>query len=324
MMLNMVQALNQAMFQEMEKDERVIILGEDVGVDGGVFRVTDGLFAKFGGTRVIDTPLAESAIVGAAIGMAVFGLRPIAEIQFMGFIFPACNQIIVHAARIRNRSRGRFTVPLLVRMPYGAGVRAPEHHSESTEALLCHIPGLKVVVPSNPYDAKGLLISSIRDDDPVIFLEPTKIYRAGRQEVPEETYEIPLGQAKIAREGEDLTIIAWGAMVPVVQKAAEMAEENNIFPEIIDLRTLSPLDRETIVNSVKKTGRALIVHEAPKTCGFGAEIAAAINEKALLNLEAPVVRVTGQDITVPLLKSEDYYYVNPERVFYGIKKIMEW
>ena len=215
-------------------------------------------------------------------------------------------------------------MPLVIRMPYGAGVRALEHHSESTEAIFCHIPGLKVVVPSTPYDAKGLIISSIRDEDPVIFLEPKKLYRAGKQEVPEEDYEVPLGEAKVVREGEDFTIIAWGAMVPVAQKASEMIEKSGVFPEVIDLRTLSPIDYNTIVKSIKKTGRTLIVHEAPKTCGFGAEIAALINEKALLNLEAPVMRVTGYDITVPLLKNEDYYYPSPERVLYSIKKLMEW
>ncbi len=324
MKLNMVQALNQAMAQEMERNERVIVMGEDVGVDGGVFRITEGLLNKFGESRVIDTPLAESAIIGTAIGMAACGLYPVAEIQFMGFVYLAYNQILAHAARLRNRSRGRYAMPLVIRMPYGAGVRALEHHSESTEAIFCHIPGLKVVVPSTPYDAKGLLISSIRDEDPVIFLEPKKLYRAGKQEVPEKEYEVPLGGAKVVREGEGLTIIAWGAMVPVAQKASEMAEKSGVFPEVIDLRTLSPIDYQTIIKSVKKTGRALIVHEAPKTCGLGAEISALINEKALLSLEAPVIRVTGYDITVPLLKSEGYYYPTPERILYSIKKIMEW
>ena len=323
MMLNMVQALNQAMHQEMERDDRVVILGQDVAVDGGVFRVTEGLFEKFGAGRVLDTPLAESGIIGAAIGMAVYGLRPIAEIQFLGFIYLAMNQIINHAAKLRNRSRGRYSVPLVVRTPYGAGVRALEHHSESTEALFCQIPGLKVVVPSTPYDAKGLLTSSIRDPDPVIFLEPTRLYRAGRQEVPEEPYEVPLGKAKIVREGEDLTIIAWGAMIPVAQAAAEAAEKNGIFPEIINLQTLCPLDTETVIQSVNRTGRALILHEAPRTCGLGAEISALINERALFSLEAPVVRVTGPDITVPLAKSEDYYIPSPERALQGIKRVME-
>jgi pyruvate dehydrogenase E1 component beta subunit len=323
MMLNMVQALNQAMHQEMEKDPRVVVLGEDVGLDGGVFRLTEGLLEKFGPERVIDTPLAESTIVGASIGMAVAGLRPIAEIQFMGFIYLAINQIIAHAARLRNRSRGRFTVPIVIRTPYGAGVKALEHHSESTEALFCQIPGLKVVVPSTPYDAKGLLLASIRDDDPVIFLEPTKLYRAGRQDVPEDPYEIPLGTAKIVREGEGVTIVAWGAMIPVAQQAAEIVGKDGIFPEVIDLRTLSPLDRETVLESVRRNGRLLIVHEAPKTCGLGAEVAAFVAERAMFQLDAPVLRITGQDITVPLAKGEDYYYPSPERVARGIKKIME-
>jgi pyruvate dehydrogenase E1 component beta subunit len=323
MMLNIVQAINQALALEMEKDERVVLLGEDIGVDGGVFRATEGLLKRFGSERVVDTPLAESAIIGTSIGLAVGGLRPVAEIQFLGFMYLGFNQIISHAARLRNRSRGRFSVPLVIRTPYGAGVKALEHHSESTEALFCQIPGLKVVVPSTPYDAKGLLVSSIRDDDPVIFLEPAKLYRAGRQEVPEDLYEIPLGQAKVVREGEGVTIVAWGAMIPVAQKAAEIVEKEGLFPEIIDLRTLAPLDRKAILESVQRTGRLLIVHEAPKNCGLGAEIAAFTAEKAILQLEAPVIRVTGQDIIVPLAKSEDYYYPSPERVAWGIKRIME-
>jgi pyruvate dehydrogenase E1 component beta subunit len=323
MMLNMVQALNQAMHQEMERDPRVLILGEDIGVDGGVFRLTEGLLKKFGPDRVIDTPLAESAIVGTSIGMAVAGLRPIAEIQFMGFIYIAMNQIIAHAARIRNRSRGRFTVPIVIRTPYGAGVKALEHHSESTEALFCQIPGLKVVAPSTPYDAKGLLVAAIRDDDPVIFLEPTKLYRAGRQEVPEGLYEVPLGRAKVVREGEGITVVAWGAMVPAVEKAADAVAKDGLFPEVIDLRTLSPLDREAVLESVKRTGRLLVVHEAPQTCGLGAEVAAFVAERAMFQLAAPIGRVTGQDITIPLAKGEDYYYPSPERVARAIKKIME-
>jgi len=323
MMLNMVQSLNQAMHQEMERDPRVLILGEDIGVDGGVFRLTEGLLEKFGRERVIDTPLAESAIVGTSIGLAVAGLRPIAEIQFMGFIYLAMNQIIAHAARLRNRSRGRFSVPIVIRTPYGAGVKALEHHSESTEALFCQIPGLKVVAPSTPYDAKGLLIAAIRDDDPVIFLEPTKIYRAGRQEVPEDPYEVPLGKAKIVREGEGISVVAWGAMIPVVEQAAETVAKDGIFPEVIDLRTLSPLDRDTVLESVKRNGRLLIVHEAPQTCGLGAEIAAFVAERAMFQLEAPIGRVTGQDITIPLAKGEDTYYPSPERVVRGIKTILE-
>jgi pyruvate dehydrogenase E1 component beta subunit len=320
----MAQAINQALAGEMERDGRVVILGEDVGIDGGVFRITDGLFDKFGRERVIDTPLAESAGVGVAIGMAALGLKPVVEIQFMGFIYPAFNQIVSHVARLRNRTRGRFTVPLVIRTPYGAGVRALEHHSESTEAFFCHIPGLTVVVPSTPYDAKGLLVAALRGEDPVLFLEPTRLYRAEKQDVPDEAYEVPIGKARVAREGNDLTIIAWGAMVPVAERAAVLAAESGWSAEVIDLRTLSPMDRETVVGSAKKTGRVLVVHEAPKTCGLGAEIAALIGEKALLSLEAPVLRITGWDITPPLPKGEDVYYPNPERVFRSIRRLMEF
>ena len=324
MIMTMIQAINQALAQEMERDDRIIVLGQDVGRNGGVFRTTEGLFDRFGPERVMDTPLAESTIVGASIGMTALGLRPVPEIQFMGFIYPAFNQIVSHVARLRNRTRGRFTVPLTIRTPYGAGVKALEHHSESTEALFCQIPGLTVVVPSNPYDAKGLLTASLRSDDPVIFLEPAKLYRAEKQEVPEEAYEVPLRRAAVVREGKDLTIIAWGAMVPVARRAAEAAEAEGVGAEIIDLRTLSPMDRETFLASVRKTGRALVVHEAPKTCGLGAEIAATIGESALLNLDAPVLRVTGQDITIPLSKSEDLYYPSLERILRAIRKLMEY
>jgi pyruvate dehydrogenase E1 component beta subunit len=320
----MAQAINQALALEMKRDGRVVILGEDVGKDGGVFRITDGLVDAFGPERVMDTPLAESVAVGVAVGMTVLGLRPIVEIQFMGFIYPAFNQIVSHVARLRNRTRGRFPVPLVIRTPYGAGVRALEHHSESTEALFCHIPGLVVAVPSTPYDAKGLLAAAVRSDDPVILLEPSRLYRSGRQEIPEEAYEVPLGKARIVREGTDLTIIAWGAMVPVAEKAAVLAAEKGWSAEIIDLRTLSPMDRETFVGSVKKTGRALVVHEAPRTCGLGAEIAAHIGETALLSLKAPVLRVTGWDVTPPLPKSEDRYYPNAERVLGAVRRLMEF
>ena len=324
MIMTMIQAINQALAQEMERDDRIIVLGQDVGRNGGVFRTTEGLFDRFGPERVMDTPLAESGIIGASIGMTALGLRPVPEIQFMGFIYPAFNQIVSHVARLRNRTRGRFTVPLTIRMPYGAGVKALEHHSESTEALFCQIPGLTVVVPSNPYDAKGLLTASLRSDDPVIFLEPTKLYRAEKQEVPEETYEVPLRRAVVVREGKDLTIIAWGAMIPAARQAAEAAQAEGVGAEIVDLRTLSPMDRETFVASVRKTGRALVVHEAPKTCGLGAEIAATIGESALLSLDAPVLRVTGQDITVPLPKNEGLYYPGPERILRAIRRLMEY
>jgi pyruvate dehydrogenase E1 component beta subunit len=324
MIMTMIQAINRALAGEMERDERIVVFGEDVGRDGGVFRATEGLFDKFGPDRVMDTPLAESAAIGAAIGMAAVGLRPVAEIQFMGFIYPAFNQIVSHVARLRNRTRGRFTAPLTIRTPYGAGVKALEHHSESTEALFCHIPGLTVVVPSSPFDAKGLLAAAIRSDDPVLFLEPTKLYRAEKQEVPETPYEVPLRKAAVVREGQDVTIIAWGAMIPVARQAAAAAETAGTRAEIIDLRTLSPMDRETVLASVRKTGRAIVLHEAPKTCGLGAEIAAMIGESALLSLSAPVMRVTAPDITVPLPKSEDLYYPSPERVLRAVRKLMEY
>ena len=324
MIMTMVQAINRALAGELERDDRVVVFGEDVGRDGGVFRVTEGLFERFGPDRVMDTPLAESGAVGAAIGMAALGLRPVPEIQFMGFIYPAFNQIVSHLARIRNRTRGRFTAPITIRTPYGAGVKALEHHSESTEALFCHLPGLTVVVPSNPYDAKGLLAASIRSDDPVIFLEPTRLYRAEKQEVPEEPYEVPLRQAAVVREGRDLTIVAWGAMIPVAREAAAAAEAQNFSVEIVDLRTLSPMDRATILSSVRKTGRAIVLHEAPKTCGLGAEIAATIAESALLSLKAPVARVTAPDITVPLSKREDLYYPNADRVLRAVRALMEY
>jgi pyruvate dehydrogenase E1 component beta subunit len=324
MIMTMIQAINRALAGEMERDERIVVFGEDVGRDGGVFRATEGLVDKFGPDRVMDTPLAESAAIGAAIGMAAVGLRPVPEIQFMGFIYPAFNQIVSHVARLRNRTRGRFTAPLTIRTPYGAGVKALEHHSESTEALFCHIPGLTVVVPSSPFDAKGLLAAAIRSDDPVLFLEPTKLYRAEKQDVPEAPYEVPLRKAAVIREGQDVTIIAWGAMIPVARQAAAAAETEGTRAEIIDLRTLSPMDRETVLASVRKTGRAIVLHEAPKTCGLGAEIAAMIGESALLSLSAPVMRVTAPDITVPLPKSEDLYYPSPERVLRAVRKLMEY
>ena len=273
----LVDAINSGLMVEMEKDPSVIVLGEDVGKEGGVFRVTEGLQVKFGPKRVFDTPLAESGIIGVSIGMAVKGLRPVAEIQFEGFLHPAMDQIMNHAARIRNRSRGRYTCPLVIRSPWGGGIHAPEHHSESPEALFAHTPGIKVVVPSSPYDAKGLIISAIRDPDPVLFFEPKRIYRAVREEVPDGEYTVPIGKAKVIREGGDLTIISWGAMVREVLRAAETAEKEGFKAEVIDLRTISPMDEETYLESVRKTGRVVIVHEAPPTCGVGAEIIARIN-----------------------------------------------
>lgn len=317
--LNMVQAINLALREEMRRDKRVVVLGEDVGKDGGVFRVTDGLIEEFGGERVIDTPLAESGIAGLSIGMAVNGLRPVAEIQFMGFIYPAVDQIFSHAARIRSRSRGRFTCPLVIRTPYGIGIKSPELHSESSEALFCHMPGIKVAAPSTPYTAKGLLLSAIRDPDPVIFLESTRLYRSIREDVPEGDYTVPLGAARIARPGGALTVIAWGSMLHRALQAAE-----GFDAEVIDLLTLSPFDEETILTSVKKTGRVVIVHEAPKTCGFGAELAATIAEDAMLHLKGPILRVTGPDAVIPLPKLEDYYPPSVERIRKALEEILQY
>jgi len=317
--LNMVQAVNLALGQEMERDDRVIILGEDVGRDGGVFRVTEGLMERFGPERVIDTPLSESAIVGASIGMAAYGLRPVAEIQFLGFIYAAFDQLATHAARLRARTRSRYTSPLVVRSPYGAGIKAPELHEESTEALFCHLPGIKVVVPSGPYTAKGLLLSAIRDPDPVLFLEPTRLYRLIREEVPEEDYTIPLGQARVAKTGSDLTVIAWGSML---ERSLKAVGSRNA--EVIDLLTLNPFDSETVLASVKKTGRVVIVHEAVKTCGFGAEIAATIAEDAILHLRAPILRVTAPDVTMPLPKLEEFYLPTAEQINNAMDEVMRY
>ncbi len=322
--LNMVEAINLGLREEMERDGKIVILGEDVGKEGGVFRVTDGLQSRFGKDRVIDTPLAEIGIVGAAFGMAVYGLHPIAEIQFEGFLLSCLDQIYNHIGRIRNRSRGRFTCPLVIRSPYGGGIHAPEHHSDSPEAIFAHVPGIKVVIPSSPYEAKGLLISSIRDPDPVIFFEPKRIYRAIRDEVPEGDYSIPLGKARLVQEGKDVTIIAWGAMLREVSNALEQLRADKIDPEVIDLRTISPIDSDTIVASVRKTGKCVIVHEAVKTCGLGAEIIALINEKALLSLQAPIERVTGFDIPVPLPKAEHYHLPDPKRIGKAVKKVMSF
>ena len=317
--LNMVQAINLALKEEMQRDKNVVLLGEDVGKDGGVFRITEGLIDEFGAERVIDTPLAESVIAGAAIGMALYGLKPVAEIQFMGFIYPAIDQIFSHASRIRSRSRGRFTCPLVIRAPYGAGIKAPELHSESSEALFCHMPGIKVIVPSSPYNAKGLLISSIRDPDPVIFLESTRQYRSIKEEVPEGEYTIPLGKARVVREGSAVTLLAWGSMLHRTLQAIE-----DIDAEVIDLMTLKPFDEETMLKSVKKTGRVVIVHEAPKTCGFGAELSATIAEDAMLYLKSPIIRVTGYDVVLPLPKLEDYYIPTAARIKKAIEEVMKY
>ena len=320
---NIVQAVTMGLRQEMKRDRNVVVLGEDVGINGGVFRATEGLQKEFGAERVIDTPLAELGIVGISIGMAVNGLRPVAEIQFSGFVYAAFDQLLSHAGRIRMRSRGRYSCPLVVRTPYGGGIRALELHCESGEALFPHIPGLKMVIPSNPYDTKGLLAAAIRDPDPVIFYEPMRIYRAIKQDIPENDYIVPIGKANIVQEGDDLTLIAWGAMVNTCQDALEKLN-NKYSIELIDLRTINPYDAETIINSVKKTGRCIIVHEAIRTSGFAAEIIASINEKALLSLEAPVVRVTSPDVPYPLAKLENYFLPDVNRVLKGIEKVMNF
>jgi len=320
--LTMVEALNLALKQEMKKSKEVLILGEDVGIDGGVFRVTEGLQKMFPG-RVFDTPLAESGIVGASIGLAACGFRPVAEMQFEGFIFPAFDQIVNHASRIRNRSRGRFTCPIVIRSPIGGGVKGLEHHSESPEAYFAHIPGIKVVIPSTPYDAKGLLVSAIRDPDPVIFFEPKRIYRAIKQDVPDKEYTIPLGKARVVAEGTDVTVISYGAMVRECEQAVENLKDH-VSIELIDLRTIRPLDVDTVMASVKKTGRVVIVHEAQKTMGVAAEVIALINEHALLSLNAPVERVTGYDVIVPLPKLEEYYVIDEKRIAEAIEKVVNF
>lgn len=319
--LTLVQAINLALSQEMEKDDRVIILGEDVGRNGGVFRVTEGLHERFGGDRVVDTPLAESGIIGTSIGLAMAGLRPIPEIQFEGFLGPAYDQLTSHAARMRTRTRGAFTVPMVVRVPVGGGIHAPELHSDSPEAIYAHTPGLKVVMPASPYDAKGLLISAIRDPDPVIFFEPKRIYRAFREEVPEEEYTVPIGQARVVSEGDELTIISWGATLLQCMQAIEKSERSI---ELIDLRTIYPLDTDTIVESVKKTGRAVVVHEAPRMAGLGAEVASQVMEHCFLHLEAPVQRVTGFDTIMPYYKLELEYLPDADRISKSIEETLAY
>ncbi len=322
--LTLVQAVRDALYTEMRLDDEVIVLGQDVGKNGGVFRATEGLFDEFGGDRVVDTPLAESAIIGCAVGMAAMGMRPVPEIQFSGFMYPGYDQIVSHMARFRTRTRSRFTLPMTLRAPYGGGIRAPEHHSESKEAFYAHEAGLKVVMPSTPYDTKGLLISAIRDPDPVVFLEPKLIYRAFRGEVPKEDYVVPIGEAITRREGEDVAVFTYGAMARPTMEAAETLAEEGIEAEVVDLRTVSPLDREAIVEAFERTGRAVVVHEAPKTGGLAAEITAIIQEEALLYQEAPVKRVTGFDVPYPLYALEDYYLPNATRVEEGIREAVEF
>ncbi len=320
---NIIQAVNDALRIEMRRDQRVVVLGEDVGKFGGVFRATTGLYDEFGPDRVFDTPLSEAGIIGSAIGMALYGLRPVPEIQFADFIYPAYDQIVNELAKFRYRSGGQYPCPVVIRTPYGGGIRGGHYHSQSPEAYFVHTPGLKVVIPSNPYDAKGLLLSAMRGEDPVIFMEPKRVYRAAKGEVPEGDYTVPLGQAKVVREGSLLTVLCYGAMVHTCVEAAQMAEKDGFDPEIIDLRTLLPLDAETVLTSVRKTGRVVIAHEAPKTCGYGAELAAMIAEKALLSLEAPINRVAGFDTPFPYTL-ENEYLPSPDRVALAIKQTAQF
>lgn len=322
--LFLAEAITQALAYEMQADPNVLVLGEDVGKNGGVFRTTVGLQEKFGAPRVLDTPLAESMIAGLSIGMATQGLKPIAEFQFMGFIYPAMNQIICHAARMRNRTRGRLTCPLVFRAPFGGGIHAPEHHSESTEALFAHIPGLRVVIPSSPARAYGLLLAAIRDPDPVIFLEPKRIYRLGKQHVPDNGKALPLDTCFVLREGHDVTLVSWGASLHETQQAGEVLATHGVSAEIIDVATIKPLDMQTILNSVEKTGRCVIVHEAARTCGVGAEIAAQLAEHALMSLRAPVQRVTGYDAVMPYYQLEKRYIPSVERIVNAVEHALEY
>jgi 2-oxoisovalerate dehydrogenase E1 component beta subunit len=320
----LVGAVTLALARAMEEDGSVVVMGEDVGVNGGVFRATDGLLARFGESRVLDTPLAETAIIGAAVGMAAEGLRPVVEIQFMGFIYPGVDQLVNHASRLRNRTRGRLSCPMVVRTPMGAGIHAPEHHSESTEAMFAHIPGLRVVIPSSPTRAYGLLLAAIRDPDPVIFLEPTRLYRAAREEVADDGEALPLDACFVLREGTDVTVVTWGAMVKETLAVARALDGEGISAEVIDVATLQPLDIDTILASVEKTGRLVIVHEAPRSGGWGAEIAARVAEEALLSLEAPIARVTAPDVVVPLPRLEKQYMPSEARIREAVQRTVSF
>jgi len=321
--MTVAQALNRGLGDALESADDTVLIGEDVGRTGGVFRISDGLLERFGPERVIDTPVAESGIVGVAFGMAVSGLRPIVELQFMGFSYPALDQVISHVSRIRNRSRHRFTAPMVIRIPYGGGIGAAEHHSESAEAIYCHVPGLKVVVPSRPSDAYGLLIEAVEDPDPVIFLEPIRLYRAVKEEVDDHPATVSIGPASVEREGDALTLISWGAMMRETRAAARELADRGIETDVIDLRTLVPLDIPTVTASVEKTGRAVIVHEAPRTAGYGAEVAAQIAERCIYSLEAPVLRVAGWDTVFPLKRSEHHYLPNPQRIVAACDALLE-
>lgn len=320
--ITLVEAVNQALAYELNRDPDVVLLGEDIGVNGGVFRATLGLQARFGDHRVLDTPLAENMIVGVSVGMAAQGLKPVAEIQFMGFIYAGVDQIISHASRLRHRTLGRLSCPMVIRTPYGAGIHAPEHHSESTEAIFAHIPGIRVVIPSTPKRAYGLLLAAIRDPDPVIFLEPSRLYRLGKQEVPDNGEAFSLDKCFINKEGTDVTLISWGSMMHETLKAAQLLSESGIEAEVIDVATIKPLDMETILGSVEKTGRCVIVHEATKTGGVGAEIAAGIAEYRLTSLLAPIQRVAAFDVIVPLFRLENYYLPGVGRIVDAVKKVM--
>ncbi len=321
--LTMVQALTDALRTALAADRRVVLLGEDIGVNGGVFRVTEGLQSEFGADRVMDTPLAENGIVGAAIGMALYGLRPVAEIQFADFIFPAFDQIVSEMAKFRYRSNGQYSCPMVVRAPYGGGIRGGLYHSQSPEAYFAHTPGLVVAIPSTPFDAKGMLLAALEGDDPVVFLEPKRLYRHGKGEVPEVAYTTPLGVARLAREGNDVTVLAYGSMVPTCVEAAERADAEGVGSvEVLDLRTLVPLDVQAVLDSVTKTGRVVIVHEAPRTCGYGAELAALIAERAITSLEAPVLRVAGFDTPFPYTL-EQLYLPDVERVLAAVRAVAE-
>lgn len=322
--MNMAKAINLALHEAMERDNKVVVLGEDVGPDEGVFRITEGLYKKFP-ERVLDTPLAESGIVGTSIGMALYGLKPVCEIQFSGFEYYAYHQLEMHAGRFRNRTRGRLTVPMVMRAPSGGGIRAIEHHSESREAIYAHSPGLKVVMPSGPRNARALLHAAIQDPDPVIYYEPKALYRLFREEVPEQMETLPIGRAQVVQQGKEITLISYGATMRAALEAAEMLEEEDgVKPEIIDLLTIAPLDTETIVNSIKKTGRAVVIHEGPRTCGLAAEVIARINEQALLYLEAPIKRITGYDVPIPYFAREKAYLPDADKVLAAARETLSF
>ena len=322
--LTMVEALRRALARAMREDDTVVLLGEDIGVDGGVFRATEGLVERFGPRRVVDTPLSESLFAGLAVGLGAQGFRPIVEYQFMGFIYPAIDQILNHAGRLRNRTRGRLSCPMVIRAPYGGGIRAPEHHSESMEALFAHIPGIRVVIPSSPAQAYGLLLAAIRDPDPVVFLEPKRIYRAPKQDVADDGAGVPLDQCFTLREGNDVTLISWGAMLTETLAAAEVLALEGVEAEVIDVATLKPLNMETILSSVERTGRCVIVHEAPLSGGVGAEIAAGLAERGLVNLLAPVHRVAGYDTVMPLPRLEGHYMPTEQRILRRVRRVLAY